>query len=469
MKRVTNNSTIFNISKAYSKTKQLFDTVFAIQKGVKIPSLILTGGAVKGGKSFGAIGVFILLANTFPKSRWVIVRKTNKVIQRNLLPVWDKLDYMCNASQSLKKKEGDYYKSFDNGSEIILMAENYAHDKEGNAFRGLDINGYILDEGNELQESTWRVLSVRSGTNRHTCDIQPVNIITCNPTFGWLKKEVYDCIEDGTAPKSWVFYPSNPADNPSNSQEQFELWREQLSSYDYRRFIQGFWGAEKKIGAFLKEFDPNKHLCTIDFDPKLPVHISFDENFLPHITCIVEQVYMKEGEEKRIVQVAEILSRPPKNTASRIGVDICNYLKDNNFESKIYVYGDATSQKNSVLAEQGATFFNQIIDGFADDFHYEKRILKSNPSVQLSGEFLNQHLTGKFGWKFFINENCGYSISDYTDTLEDENGNIKKARVTDSISGLSYEKNGHFVDAKRYFVVSLFNVMYKAFVKKRIT
>jgi hypothetical protein len=148
-----------------------------------------------------------------------------------------------------------------------------------------------------------------------------------------------------------------------------------------------------------------------------------------------------------------------------MGIELTNWLLDKDFQSNVYIYGDATSQKNSTL---GATFFTQIINGISKVFHYENRVQKSNPNVSLSGIFVNKILKGDYEWKLLIHEDCGYAISDYTDTLEDENGSIQKKRVTDSMSGLSYEKNGHFVDALRYFLVTIFKTEFKQFVKKRI-
>lgn len=458
MGKITQNSTPLNI-KDYKKTKELFNCIFAFQTGGKTPELVLTGGAVKGGKSFGAIAIIILLANTYPKSRWVIVRKTNKVIKRNLLPVFDKLEYLCNSNEKLKKIEGDYYKYFNNGSTIILMGENYANDKEGNAFRGLDINGYMLDEGNELVENTWRILGVRNGTNRHTCDIPAIAIITCNPTIGWLKSEVYDKINDGTAPSSWKFIASTPHDNPSNAEQQFETWRNTLSPYDYNRFIKGVWGAEKKVGAFLKEFDPNKHLTAKGIDIRKPVHLSFDENVLPYITCAIWQIDL---ETKELIQVHELPLKPPDNSAKKAGIKVCEYLTDIGFSEMIFIHGDATSKKKSTL---GDTFYNQITDEL-QNFKVKRKLLRRNESVSITGLFVNEHLLEKYGWKILINEDCGIAISDYTDSLEDQNGGMKKQRITDSVTGLSFEKNGHFTDVLRYFIVSVFFNEYKIFKSK---
>lgn len=456
----------------YQKTKLLFDSIFRWQKGLTPYELILIGGAVKGGKSFGGMGCLMIAANTFPKSRFVIVRKTNKVIERNLLPTWQKIEWICDSNQKLKRIEGDYHKYFNNGSEIILMAENYQNDKELNAFKGLDINGWLADEMNELNKATYQILTVRNGTNRHTCDIPPIAMATCNPTFGWLKREIYDRFlqreKPGQAakdilpaPDEWLFIPSTAHDNPAIPKDQFDIWRRTMTPYDYHVFIEGNWGVETKIGSFLKSFDPNKNLTPKTLRNDLPLHITFDENVLPYITCALWQI---DIEQKEVIQMAELPMRPPNNSAKKTGIALRNYLNDNGYNNKIFIYGDATSKKNSTLGE---SFYNQILAELSK-FHFEKRILKRNESVSLTGVFVNDMFSGHYLWKVLINENCGYSISDFVETLEDENGGIKKVRITESDTGLSYEKNGHFVDSMRYFLVAVFWDLYFSFKKKRI-
>lgn len=460
----------------YKKTGELLRAVFSFQTSENPYKLILMGGAVKGGKSFSAIGVAILLCNTFPKCRGVIVRKTNKVIERNLLPVFRKLEWMINGDD-LKKKEGDYVKNFNNGSQIILMSENYQNDKELNAFKGLDINFYIAEEGNELQEATFNMLNTRNGTNRHACDIPPISIITCNPSFGWLKKKIFDRFEKKDnpdlalldvkpAPDSWLFIPSTAHDNPKIPKEQFDEWRDTMTPYDYMVMIEGSWQPQLKNGAFLKNFDPNKHLTPDGYMEGLPIHVTFDENVLPYITCSLWQIHT---ETKKLLKFAELPMTPPNNSAAKAGERLGEYLQEIGFNDMLFIYGDATSRKQSTL---GDVFYNQVIEGVKYNFSYRLELLKRNESVAKTGAFVNNILAGKFGeWQILINERCGTAISDFIDTLEDENGGIKKNRVSVTQSDgsvISYEKNGHFVDAMRYFIVKVFWNDYKMFKSRAL-
>ena len=54
--------------------------------------------------------------------------------------------------------------TWNNGSQIIFMAEGYDTDKELNKFRGLEFNGAFIDEVNEVQEVTFDKIIERSGS-----------------------------------------------------------------------------------------------------------------------------------------------------------------------------------------------------------------------------------------------------------------------------------------------------------------
>ena len=77
------------------------------------------------------------------KSRWAIVRKDLKTIKRNTLPDWNKIkptNFIRSYNQDTQTV------TFKNGSEIIFFGENYDDDKELTRWRGLSVNGFLLDE-----------------------------------------------------------------------------------------------------------------------------------------------------------------------------------------------------------------------------------------------------------------------------------------------------------------------------------
>lgn len=92
----------------------------------------------------------------------------------------------------------------------------------------------------------------------------------------------------------------------------------------------------------------------------------------------------------------------------------------------------------------------------------------SNPSVALSGEFINAILSGNlYGINIGIDDSCKKSIRDYENVKKDANGAILKQRIKNKETGQSYEEFGHCTDTFRYVVVDVFKDEYTRFSLKR--
>lgn len=425
--------------------------------------LYLFGGAVKGGKTYSAIAAAILMCNEHSNCRIVVMRKDMPVLERNTKPVLNKLIPLA-YSDGIKQHKGYFSLPFYNGSEIIFLGENFSTDKELNRFRGFDINGAILEELNELQEQTFDKVIERVGTNRPSCNIPPFIIATCNPTFNWVKKRLYDRMNSNECPKDWLFIKSSVFDNPAYGVDQIEFWRNNMSDYEFKMFIEGNWNLEMKKGALLKLFNPSKHIKKAPYEQGRAVHISLDNNVNPYISITFWQV---DSETKRIWQFYELPLRNPDNLSSVAGEKIVSYLLNINHCDKIFIYGDASGQ-NKTTADR-MSFFDRIIFSIKQTFSdkVDKRVGKSNPPKALSFEFSNLVISGKYDWKVSIDENCEISILDYMETLEAEDGGIKKIMVHEN-NGVTYEKNGHICDTLKYFFVSLLQldfIKYKKIIK----
>src|SRR5258708_38682198 len=96
-------------------------------------TFILFGGAIRGGKTFALLAVFIVLCRIFPGSRWAIVRKDLPTIKRNLYPSWEKIK---PANFITSFPQNTHTVTFKNGSQIIFFPENDATDKDKNRWKG---------------------------------------------------------------------------------------------------------------------------------------------------------------------------------------------------------------------------------------------------------------------------------------------------------------------------------------------
>ena len=157
--------------------------------------------------------------------------------------------------QYLKKWDGQTMTAtFNNGSQIMFMAESFDGDKELNKFRGLEINGAGIDEVNEIQEQTFNKVIERSGS-WNGAGVVPIKIIcTCNPTHGWVKNRFYDKWEANKLPEGWRYIPAKLTDNPYLSPDYVTSLQKNMPEYEYKVFVEGRW--DVKLEGLL--FDDNE-------------------------------------------------------------------------------------------------------------------------------------------------------------------------------------------------------------------
>ena len=148
-----------------------------------------------------------------------------------------------------------------------------------------------------------------------------------------------------------------------------------------------------------------------------------------------------------------------------MGREINRKLTEWGHTGRVYVVGDATSQKEDVKQEKGSDLFVLVMKEFAN-FKPVKRVPASNPSVKISGDFFNSLLDGNVpGMSFGADKGCRVAINDFEKTKEDKNGKIDKSVVRDPVTGQSYQPFGHFVDLTRYFLCTVFANEYAIYQK----
>jgi phage terminase large subunit len=226
----------------------------------------------------------------------------------------------------------------------------------------------------------------------------------------------------------------------------------------YNIYALGQWGKLRTGGEFLKQFDSNKHVGDYKYNPSEPLHIVFDENVMPYLTCNVFQL-----QNGLIRQIDEIMLKDPLNTLK----DTCEeFLKryGNNMNG-LFVYGDATSKKQDTKLQKGQNFY-LLIKGYLSKLKPTFRIPKANPSVIMSRNFTNDLLAGSIdGLSIGFDAKCRNSINDYQYCTEDAEGKVNKKLIRDKATGRSWQEFGHASDCLRYILTAMFADYYKKFMK----
>ena len=226
----------------------------------------------------------------------------------------------------------------------------------------------------------------------------------------------------------------------------------------YNIYALGHWGKLRTGGEFLKQFKTEKHVGNHPYSPSLPIHLTFDENVLPYLTCNVFQL-----ENGLLRQIDEIMLKDPLNTLKDTCAEYLNRYGNNT--QGLFIYGDATSKKQDTKLQKGQNFY-LLIKGYLSKQKPIFRVPKSNPSVIMSRNFTNDLLAGQIeGVALGIDSKCRNSINDYQYCTEDEEGKVNKKVIKDKVSGLSWQEYGHATDTLRYIVTAMFLEKYKKFQK----
>lgn len=200
---------------------------------------MLFGGGIRSGKTALALILVQSLALMYPRSRWAIVRKDMPSIRRNVLPAFSKfrIDGFTNDINYL-----NWTATCKNGSAILFVNENIEGDPDLDAWKGLEVNGFVLEEANELTRKAYYKALERAGSwvvpNGEQPD--PYIFLTCNPSLGWIKEVFYDPWKGGTLDKPFYFQPATVADNP-HIPAQYRDSLKSLPEAEYRRFVLGDW------------------------------------------------------------------------------------------------------------------------------------------------------------------------------------------------------------------------------------
>jgi len=419
--------------------------------------IVLYGGAIRGAKSYWGCMEIVHYCFEYPNSRWLMLRETLPVIKNTLLKTF--------TENFLNNGLADYVKDFNqqsltltwnNGSQIIFMAEGYDTDKELNRFRGLEINGAFIDEVNEIQEITFDKVVERSGSWFHSPGCPTKILMSCNPSNGWVKERFYNKWRDGLLPDGVAYIQAKITDNPYIPSDYMESLK-MLPRYQYEAFVEGNWDIQLKTGGeFYKCFELDKHIASTKYNPELPLHISWDDNVNPYLPLGVFQIV---GKELRMID--EIAGISPNNTIKAVCAEFIRRYPNHN--AGLFVYGDKTADKQDTKLESGYNFYRLVMD-YLREYKPSLRLLNSNPSVAMRGMWINTVLEKELnGVRFVIGDKCKHTINDFVNLKEASDGGKSKEMATDPTTKVRYQKLGHFTDLFDYIACTAFANEYTQF------
>lgn len=261
--------------------------------------------------------------------------------------------------------------------------------------------------------------------------------------------------------------------------------RDRLNDPDYYNvYALGEWGVIRTGSEFFSSFNRGVHTVVCEYDPTLPVHISVDSNVLPYISITYWQIAL-EGDKKHIRQIGETCADSPNNTVRKAAKLVAKRLHELlcttrpiavrgtprpvAHNTKVSLHGDASTRAANNIDDEKRSFHDLFIDTLQKEgIEIEDKVSNKNPSVPMSGEFINAIFDKTFpGIEITIAEDCKVSIEDYMSVQKDVNGGILKTKVKNKITMQTYEEHGHISDTFRYVVVDMLREEFLLFSNRR--
>lgn len=217
----------------------------------------------------------------------------------------------------------------------------------------------------------------------------------------------------------------------------------------------------KSGGEFFNAFERLKHVGIVGYDSAHNIHITLDFNLVPYITMSVWQL-IREGNIIKVNCIDEIcLASPNNNTEALCKEFLRRYYHDGaNKPPGLFYYGDATGKTGTTNSkEHNYEILERVLAQYLNE--HSNRVLKGNPSVSATRDFMNRILAEGTNIRLLISDKCKTLITDMEFLKEDPDGGYVKTKVKDPISGSTYEKWGHLSDGMRYLFVSAFASLFK--------
>ena len=213
-------------------------------------------------------------------------------------------------------------------------------------------------------------------------------------------------------------------------------------------------------GEFYSSFSRLKHVQKIEYNPKLPIHISFDQNTVPYNSCSIWQI---KGLDNiwYVSCVDEIALQNPRNSTEEVCEAIAERYGSGMQKSGFYYYGDASGKARSTMNKDFKHHYEIV------EFKLRKYLLNNsdrtnshNPTVVKRRDFVNLIFEDKLPIRIIINETCKYLIGDLMYLKQAIDGTKDKHIVNDKETGEKYQKYGHLSDGMDYFLTELFKAYY---------
>lgn len=405
---------------------------------------ILYGGSGSGKSDFKATELLLSCLND-PFRRIMFSRKHATTIRDSQFLLFKDLITRYQLGDYFKVKESEMDITCYNGNQLLSAGLDDV-DKLKSIPDPTDV--WIeepLDRNGSITQHDFTELDRRIRTTRASGHIH----LTFNPInkANWIYRLFF---EDKVYPASII--KTTYLDNyflPPNEVEKYERLR-LIDENEYQVYAMGQWGTIKTGREFYGNFSAAKHTGRVEVKRDLPIHLSFDQNVIPYISCSCWQVeYMPDG-FLEIRAFDEICLESPRNITEEQGKEILHRYP---WATRGFIYGDASGKARSTRStETDYDILKRVLIKLMTNA--SDRVQRSNPGIDQRRGFISKVLAGEYKVRLIIDQKCERLIEDLQYVKQDINGRKDKERGRDQF-GQSYEKRGHLSDTFDYIITTL--------------
>lgn len=381
--------------------------------------------------------------------KFLVLRKVGATIKNSVFALFKDIIVSENLQNLFLINKSDFTITCKiNGNQVIFSGLDDSEKIKSIA----GITGVWLEEASEFTFDEWSQIQLRvRGQHKHYVQF----MLTFNPISeeSWLKTEIWDKEDDGVYKLVTTY-----KDNCFLSKEDVKHFEERVkkNAQYWRVYGCGLWGTIQTGGEMVHQFDYNKHVANVHYNPKLPLHISVDFNVLPHCSMAIFQI--DNGVNINIID--EIALEHPKNRTKDMCQEFCRLYA--NHAAGVFVYGDVAGQHSDTRSEAGHNDYTIIMRELIK-FKPQLRLGTKAPSVVMSTSFLNSIFDNNEKIKLIIDFSCKKIINDMLYLKQNSEGGKLIEYEKHPQTGTRYEKYGHFFDVIRYYITTCFDREYIEF------
>lgn len=214
----------------------------------------------------------------------------------------------------------------------------------------------------------------------------------------------------------------------------------------------------KTGGEFYSAYQRLKHVKKFDPWEDAAVHLAFDFNLVPYITCTAWQVrYDKVTKRYKVRCFREYCLKNPKNNAEALANEIKNTIP-HLLKNGVFIYGDYSGKTQDTISNDIRTEFD-MIEKVLKQYRTNtwNRVVQNALHVRRR-DFMNKMYSGGFNVDIEIEEHCTEMIGDLEFVKESPSGGKLKAKIT--AAGKTFEEHGHTSDSQDYLFCSMFENLF---------